>query len=255
MDVAQGCRKAARDEVRDRSMQVFISYGLAGAWRVTVVDLPGGTRKLDLHRIVQRLRAPCVNNIERLPVENSDFVERMDLVVRCQHCPVGDEAYPFDLSGTAAEIRFCLGDDDVGVEPLRGYFSLNQLLEWIATNEVDGHNRRILDRRKGGSVITDRLHLKTSVQCRGCWLDNQVVEPPGPDRKALTGVVVQAGQPRPCEAHLAADRRDDADGFDRLQFRLTGFKHRASADADGNKKNRREAYASAAAVHGVPIVF
>src|SRR5260221_5730962 len=240
MHVAQGCRKAARDEVRDRSMQVFISYGLAGAWRVTVVDLPGGTRKLDLHRIVQRLRAPFFNNIERLSVENPDFVERMDLVVSCQHCPVGDEAYPFNLSGTAAKIRFCLGDDDVGVEPLRGYFSLNQLLEWIATNEIDGRNRRILDRRKGGSVVTDRLDLKTSVQCRGCLLDNQVVEAPGPDREALTGVVVQAGQPRPCEAHLAADRRDDADGFDRLQFRLASLKRGTAADAEGHKNCCRE---------------
>ena len=119
MHVAQGCRKAAYDEVRDRPVQVFISHGF-GAWRVTVVDLPGGSRKPDLYRIVQRRRAPFFNDIERLSVENSDFVERMDLVVRCQHCPVGDEAYPFDLSGSAAEIRFCLGDDDVGVEPLRG---------------------------------------------------------------------------------------------------------------------------------------
>src|SRR3984957_9008930 len=119
MHVAQGCRKAAYDEVRDRPVQVFISHGF-GAWRVTVVDLPGGSRKPDLYRIVQRRRAPFFNDIERLSVENSDFVERMDLVVRCQHCPVGDEAYPFALSGSAAEIRFCLGDDDVGVEPLRG---------------------------------------------------------------------------------------------------------------------------------------
>src|ERR1700704_3966755 len=253
MHIAQGCRKAAYDEVRDRSMQVFISHGFAGAWRVTVVDLPGGTRELDLYRIVQRRRDPFFNHIERLSVENSDFVECMDQVVRCQHCPVGDEAYPFNLSGTAAEIRFCLGDDDVDVEPLRGHFSLNQLLEWIATNEIDGCNRRSLDRRKGGAVVTDRLHLKTSVQCQGCLLDNQIIEAPGPDREALTGAVVQAGQPRPCEAHLAADRRDDADGLDRLQFGLTGFKHRASADADGNKDNCRDARASTASVHGVPI--
>src|SRR5258708_4559397 len=231
MHVAQGCREAAYDEVGDRSVQIFISHRVAGAWRVTVVDLPGGTRKVDLYRIVQRRRAPLFNNIERPSVENSDFVERMDLVVRCQHCPVSDEAYPFNLSGTSAEIRFCLGDDDVGVEPLRGYFSLNQLLEWIATNQVDGRNRRILDRRKGGSVVTDRLHLKTSVQCRGCLLDNQVVEPPGPDREALTGAVVQAGRPRPCEVHLAADRRDDADGLDRLQFRLAGLAHGAGPGA------------------------
>jgi hypothetical protein len=117
MHVTQGCRKAAYDEVRDRSVQIFISHGFAGAWRVTVVDLPGGTRKLDLHRIVQRLRAPFFNYIEGRSVENSDFVERMDLVVSCQHCPVGDEAYPLNLSGPAAKIRFCLGDDDVGVEP------------------------------------------------------------------------------------------------------------------------------------------
>src|ERR1700722_4814923 len=255
MHVAQGCRKAAYDQVRDRSMQVFIPHGFAGTWRVTVVDLPGGTRKLDLYCVVQRRRASFFNNIEGLSVENPDFVEHMDLVIRCQDCPVGNEAYPFNLSGASAEIRFCLGDDDVGVEPLRGHFGLNQLLEWIATNEIDGRNRRILDRRKGRSVVTDRLHLKTPVQCRGCLLDDQVIEAPGPDREALTGGVVQAGQPCPREAHLAADRRDDADGLDRLQFGLTSFKHRASADADGSKKDRREAYASTAAAHGGPIVF
>src|SRR5580700_1586118 len=202
MHVAQGCRKAAYDEVRDRFVQIFISHGFAAAWRVTVVDLPGGTRKPDLHRIVQRRRGPFFNDIEGLSVENPDFVERMDLVVRCQNCPVSDEAYPFDFSGTAAEIRFCLGDDDVGVKALRGHFSLNQLLEWIATDEVDGRNRRILDRRKGGSVVTDRLHLKTSVQCCGGLLDNQVIEAPGRDREALTGVAVQPGQPRRREAQL-----------------------------------------------------
>src|SRR5258707_6310993 len=153
MHVAQGCRKAAYDELRDRSMQVFISHGIAGTWRVIIVDLPGGTRKLDLYRIVQRRRGSFFNNIERLSIEDPDFVERMDLVVSCQYCPVGDEAYPFNLSGTAAEIRFRLGDDDVGVEPLRRHFGLNQLLEWIATNEVDGRNRRILDRCKGGPVV------------------------------------------------------------------------------------------------------
>jgi hypothetical protein len=69
MHVAQGCRKAAYDEVRDRSVQIFISHGFAAAWRVTVVDLPGGPRKLDLYRIVQRRRAPFFNNIEGLSVE------------------------------------------------------------------------------------------------------------------------------------------------------------------------------------------
>ena len=98
--------------------------------------------------VVQRRGGHLFDDFERLSVENPDFVERMDLVVRCQHCPVSDEAYPFNLSGTAAEIRFCLGDDNVGVEPLRGYFSLNQLLEWIATNEVDGRNRRNPDAAK-----------------------------------------------------------------------------------------------------------
>jgi hypothetical protein len=86
---------------------------------VAVVDLSGGTWKLDLYRIVQRWRAPFFNNIEGLSVENSDFVERMDLVVSCQHRPAGDEANPFNLSGTTPKIRFRLGDDNVGVEPLR----------------------------------------------------------------------------------------------------------------------------------------
>src|ERR1700722_13906623 len=75
MHVAQGYRKAAYDEVRDCSMQVFISHGF-GAWQVTVVDLPGRTRKLDLHRIVQCRRGPFFNNIEGLSVENPDLVER-----------------------------------------------------------------------------------------------------------------------------------------------------------------------------------
>jgi hypothetical protein len=40
MHVTQGRRKAAYDEIRDRSVQIFISHGFPGAWRVTVVDLP-----------------------------------------------------------------------------------------------------------------------------------------------------------------------------------------------------------------------
>src|SRR5258706_11691607 len=138
MHIAQGCRKAAYDEVRDRSMQVFIPGGITGGWRVTVVDLATGAREPDLRRIVQRWGGPFFDNGKRLAVDNPDFVERMDLAVGFQHRAVGEETYAFDFSATAAEIRFCLGDDDVSVEPLRGHFSLNQLLERIATNDMDG---------------------------------------------------------------------------------------------------------------------
>src|SRR6266478_7808850 len=66
MHVAQGCRKAAYDEVRDRSMQVFIPGGIAGGWRVTVVDLATGAREPDLRRIVQRWGGPFFDNGKRL---------------------------------------------------------------------------------------------------------------------------------------------------------------------------------------------
>src|SRR5258708_28824381 len=61
-------------EKKNRSRQGFISHGFAHAWRVTVVDLPGGTRKLDLYRIVQQRRAPFFYPIAVLTYETSDLV-------------------------------------------------------------------------------------------------------------------------------------------------------------------------------------
>src|SRR3981081_3730867 len=138
MHIAQGRRKAAYDEVRDRLMQVLVSDGIAGGWRLAVVDLPAGAWEPDLRCIVQRRGGAFFDNGERLAVDNPDFVERMDLVVRFQHRTVSDQTNAFDLPATAAEIRFCFCDDDIGVEPLRRHFSLNEFLEGIATNEVDG---------------------------------------------------------------------------------------------------------------------
>src|SRR6266850_3396983 len=126
-------------------MQVLVLGGIAGAWRETLVDYSTGTCKPDLRRIIQRWGGHLFDDIERLSVVHPDFVEHMDLVVGREQGAVTDETDAFDLSGAAAEIRFCLGNDDIGVESLRRHFSLNELLERIATNEVDGRNRRILD--------------------------------------------------------------------------------------------------------------
>ena len=159
---------------------------------------------------------------------------------------------PLDLSA-AVEIRFCLGDDDIGVEPLGGHLRPNELLERIATNKVDGSNRRVLDRCKGRSLVIDRSHFKASAQRDGRLLNDQVIQAPRSDRQALSGVV-QPGQARLYEAHLVTDRRDDADGLDRLQFCLAGFEARASAEVDG-ENGRREAHASIGAAHGVLSYF
>src|ERR1700716_4770124 len=219
MHVAQGCREAACDEVRYRCVQLLVLGGIAGAGRETFVNRSAGACKPDHSHIVQWWRGHLFDDVERLSVEDPDFVQRMDLIVGFQHRAVSEETYAFDLSATAAEIRFCFGDDDVGVEPLRGHLGLNELLEWIATNDVDRSNDGILlDSRKCVSLVSDRLHLKASVQCRGCLLDDQVVEAPGPDREALAAVV-QPGQPACCEGYFVAHRRDDADSLDRLQFR------------------------------------
>src|SRR5258708_35604012 len=107
----------------------------------------------------------------------------MDLVVGREQCAVTDKTDAFDLSRAAAEIGFRLGDDDVGVKPLGRHFGLNEFLEWIAADEIDRRNRRILDRGKSGALIADRLHLKTAAQCRACLLDDEVVKAPGSDRK------------------------------------------------------------------------
>src|SRR5258706_1771386 len=249
--VAQGCRKAACDEVRDRPMQVLVSGGIADAWRETLVDHPAGAREPDSLRTVRWRRGHLFDQVERLAVDHSDFVEGMDMVGGREQRAVTDKSYAFDLSASAAEIRLCLGDDNIGVEPLWRHFRLNEFLEWIATDEVDGCNRGILlDHRKGGSLGTDRLHLKTSAHRRGCLLDDQVVEAPGPDRAALTAGV-KAGQPGSCDGDFVVHRRDDAYSLDRLQFCLAGFKHPASADAD-SENNHREAHAWTA--HRIPIV-
>src|ERR1700737_2417491 len=125
-------------------MQLLVSGGIAGARREALVDNSTGTREPDIRRIVQRRGDPFFDDIERLAVDNPDFVERMDLAVGRHHRAVSEETCAFDLSATAAEIRFCFGDNDVGVESLRRHFSLYEFLEWIATNEVDGRNHGIL---------------------------------------------------------------------------------------------------------------
>src|SRR6202022_4377096 len=108
----------------------------------------------------------------------------------------------------------------------------NELLERVGTNDVDRRNHGLLlDLGKGVSRVSHRLHLKTSVQCRRYLLDDLIIEAPGSDREALA-VAAQPGQPSSCESHFVANRRDDADGLDRLQFGFAGRKHRASADVD-----------------------
>src|ERR1700687_2814846 len=147
--IAQGGRKAACDEVRYRGMQLLVLGGIAGAGREILVDRSARSCDPDRPHLVQRRGGHLFNDIERLAVDYSYFVEGVDMVGGCEQRAERDETYPFDPSGTATEIRFRLGNDDIGVESLRRHFSLNELLEWIATNEVDGRNRRVLDRRKG----------------------------------------------------------------------------------------------------------
>src|ERR1700737_4950718 len=110
-------------------MQLLVSDGIAGAEREALVDNSTGAREPDLGRIVQRRGGPFFDDVERLAVDNPDFVQRMDLAVGRHHRAVSQETYAFDLSATAAEIRFGLGDDDVGAESRRGHASLTHFLE------------------------------------------------------------------------------------------------------------------------------
>src|SRR6185437_8081457 len=102
------------------------------------------------------------------------------------------------------------------VEPLRGYVGLDELLERIAANEIDGGDRRFPGGRESGARIGHRLHLEADAQRLRDLLHNQVVETPGADRSA-SRAVVETGEPGLCEGELIADRRNDADGLDRLK--------------------------------------
>src|SRR5258707_2438599 len=134
--VAQGCRKAACDEVRDRPMQVLVSGGIARPWRETLVDRPAGAREPDSLRAVRWRGGHLFDHVERLAVDHPDFVEGMDMVGGCEQGAVACKTDAFDLSATAAEIRLCLGEDDIAAEPLRGHFRRTEFLEWGGTDEL-----------------------------------------------------------------------------------------------------------------------
>jgi hypothetical protein len=133
MHVAQGCRKALDNKLCDRAMQVFISGGIAGGGRVAVIDPPAWAGEPYLFHFTERRSSPLFDNFECFSVDYPDFIKRMNLVVGREQRSVSDKAYTFNLSATAAEIRFRFGDDDISVDPLRRDLCLDELPEWIVS--------------------------------------------------------------------------------------------------------------------------
>ena len=71
-------------------MQLVIPGGIASPRGKAFIDQPAGTGKPDRSRIIQWLRNALLDDVKCLPVDDPDFVKRMDMMVRRKHRAVSE---------------------------------------------------------------------------------------------------------------------------------------------------------------------